>query len=250
MQDLVLIPGLNNTAAVFDDVMRLLPSHVKAHALDLAPLEEVEAIADAVLAQLPAQFWLCGFSFGAYVGLAILERAPHRVLGFALVCSSPAADSDAQLMARRAAIQKAQGGHYIELVAAQASHAFHPQSLKDHALMDRRMAMVTEYGAQRFVAHQRAAMARSDRRKVLDGTRPTLVVAGEMDPLFTPSSLRELAQTIPDCQFEVVEAAAHLVPMEQPARLAIMLAGWIDGQTTTPTGKPIFEARPTHSKAY
>ena len=73
---LVLVPGLNNTSAVFDGVVRALPPQVQARTVDNPPLETVEAIAQVLLQQLPERFWLAGFSFGGYVALALLEAAP------------------------------------------------------------------------------------------------------------------------------------------------------------------------------
>ena len=64
-QHLALVPGLNNTSAVFDGVVAHLPAGITPHALDNPPLETVEAIAQAWLAQLPERFWLAGFSVTA-----------------------------------------------------------------------------------------------------------------------------------------------------------------------------------------
>ena len=52
-QKLVLIPGLNNTQAVWDGVVAALPPGVLALAQDNPELESVEAIAQALLAGLP-----------------------------------------------------------------------------------------------------------------------------------------------------------------------------------------------------
>ena len=76
---LVLVPGLNNTHAVWDGVVAALGASAQCSALDCPALDTVEAVADALLAQLPERFWLAGFSFGGYVALAMLERAPQRV---------------------------------------------------------------------------------------------------------------------------------------------------------------------------
>lgn len=89
--DLLLLPGLNNTGAVFDGVVAHLPASLRVHCPDLPALDRVEALADAVLADAPERFWLGGFSFGGYVAMAVLERAPERVQGIALICSTPRA---------------------------------------------------------------------------------------------------------------------------------------------------------------
>ena len=43
--ELVLIPGLNNTRAVFDGVLAALPPTLYPHAVDCPPIDSVEGIA-------------------------------------------------------------------------------------------------------------------------------------------------------------------------------------------------------------
>ncbi|MFM1855357.1 MAG: hypothetical protein RLZ83_666, partial [Pseudomonadota bacterium] len=104
---LLLLPGLNNTAAVFDGTVAALPQGINARAVNLPALDTVEALADHVLACAPGRFWLAGFSFGGYVAMAVLERAPDRVIGVALICSLPGADTPAHIARRHAAIEAA-----------------------------------------------------------------------------------------------------------------------------------------------
>lgn len=223
---LVLVPGLNNTAAVFDRLLPHLSGAAQATVVDNPALETVEAIAEVLLPTLPPRFWLAGFSFGGYVALAMLEAAPQRVQGIAMICTSPAADGPAARPRREAALQAVAQGRYIEMVEAQTSAAFHPESLKDDRLMAERRAMVQAYGPQRFAAHLRATMARPDRGGLLDGRRPTLVVGGAEDALFPPSALA-YAASIPGCVHATIERAGHLLPMERPDELARHLIAWM-----------------------
>jgi pimeloyl-ACP methyl ester carboxylesterase len=226
-RQLVLIPGLNNTRAVFDGVLATLPSSVAGMALDNPALDTVEAIAAGHLAQLPARFWLAGFSFGGYVALAMLEQAPERVQGIAMLCTAPFADSEAAAQKRLASLEAVAQGRYFELVAASAAGAFHPDSLANAQLMAAREAMVQDYGPARYAAHVRATAARPDRSHLLDGKRPTLVLAGSHDPLFTPEALAAYAARIPGAQQCVVGPAGHLAPMEQPRAVADALVQWM-----------------------
>jgi pimeloyl-ACP methyl ester carboxylesterase len=222
---LVLIPGLNNTAAVFDRLRARLPADVPAIAVDNPALETVEAIAQALLPALPPRFRLVGFSFGGYVALALLQAVPERVSGVAMVCTAPNADTPAAAARRAASLQVVAEGRYVEATMAQAANAFHPDSVGDATLMAEREAMVRAYGPERFAAHVRAAIARPDRTALLDGRHPTLVVGGSHDALFTPQVLA-YAEHIPGARRVTIEGAGHLVPMERPAELAQCLADW------------------------
>jgi pimeloyl-ACP methyl ester carboxylesterase len=93
--------------------------------------------------------------------------------------------------------------------------------------MRERMDMVRAYGAERYVAHVRATIARPDRHHLLIGDRPTLVVGGSHDSLFTPDTLAAWAGRIPGARHVTVAGAGHLVPMEQPAALSQALRTWM-----------------------
>lgn len=227
---LVLIPGLNNTASVFDGVVDAIRDSTQVQPVDCPELSDLNEIAQVLLQQLPERFWLGGFSFGGYVALAMLELAPERIEGIALICSSPTADTPVQTSARQAAIARASQGDYLEMIEAQAVHAFHSDSLANEALMLRRRAMVQKYGVSRFVAHQKASIGRPDRSALLDGTRPTLLVAATDDKVFPFAALAALADSIPGAEFALVKQAGHLLPMEHPVQLAQALTRWMATQ--------------------
>lgn len=229
MKNLVLIPGLNNTAAVFDGVVSAMPSDVAVHAVTCEALPTVEAIADALIDKLPERFWLGGFSFGGYVALAMLERYPERVQGIAMLCTAPFADTEAQKELRVKAMEKARAGDYKQMIAAQAANAFHPDSLKNATLMAARDAMVDDYGVDRFVAHMQAVMARPDRQALLDGALPTLVMSASHDNVFPHQKILEYGERIPGARLVCIEDAGHLAPMERPEAFAQALHAWISG---------------------
>ncbi|GAA5232883.1 alpha/beta fold hydrolase [Verticiella sediminum] len=230
MPELMLIPGLNNTGDVFAGVVQALPVGVTAHCPSCPPLERVEAIADALLETAPERFFLAGFSFGGYVALAMLARVPQRVAGIALICSDSGADTPAQRERRRAARQRAADGEYEAMIEAQAGNAFHPASLARPDLLAARRRMVSDYGAERFIAHTEAVMQRPDRTGLLDGLRPTLFVAASDDAVFPPAGVQARAAAVPGAQYVCLPDAGHLLPMEQPRALADVLAAWVSAR--------------------
>lgn len=223
---LVLIPGLNNTRAVFDQVLSALPEDLDAIAIDNPALPSVDDIAQQLLPTLPERFWLAGFSFGGYVAMGILAAAPQRVQGIAMICTSPAGENPMAAAKRQAALDAVAQGRYFDMIDAQAANAFHPDSLENHELMQARKAMVRNYGPERFSAHLRATMSRPDRSSLLDGTRPTLVISSSHDQAFTPEVMA-YAKAIPGVREIFIRGAGHLVPMEKPVELARALADWV-----------------------
>lgn len=227
-QHLVLLPGLNNTGAVFARLQQALApvAGLQTWAPDNPALPSVQAIAQALLPTLPERFWLAGFSFGGYVAMALLDAAPERVQGLALVCSAPGGESPAAAARRQVALDALAQGRYFEMVQAQAGNAFHPDSLRDEALMREREAMVRAYGPETYAAHLRAAMTRPDYSHRIDGQRPTLAISSLQDAVFPPAAMA-WAEQRPGVRHERIDGAGHLLPMEQPQALAQVLARWV-----------------------
>lgn len=57
---------------------------------------------------------------------------------------------------------------------------------------------------------------------------PTLVATGAHDRFAPPDSARTLAEAVAGARVEIVEDAGHQLPVEQPARLAALLGGFLE----------------------
>lgn len=225
---LAMIPGINNTARLWGPVIEHLPRWVSAHALDCPPLNRVEEIADELLARLPEIFCLCGFSFGGYVALAMLDKAPERISSLILINTTMAADNEAQIAMRQQAIAKAESGGHEALVEAQAPKVFHPHSLIQEVIANARTAMVKEYGPERFIAHLNASIARPDRCDMVSQLDiPTLVLAAENDQVIPVQRQLAMANFIKKSTFTTIPESGHMMPLEKPAELANKLTEWL-----------------------
>lgn len=168
--NILLIPGINNTARTFDGVVANLPSGLTGIAVDCPALNTVEAVAEALLAEAPEKFIACGHSFGGYVALAMLDLAPERLAGIALINSNDWADSETLAATREQKAAQALGGAYEELANAASARAYHPDNAGRADLLEERAAGLLGYGAERYAAHSRACAARPDRGALLAAT--------------------------------------------------------------------------------
>lgn len=66
---------------------------------------------------------------------------------------------------------------------------------------------------------------------------PTLIIAGENDPIWPPASLQGIAAAIPGAQFRIIEGAGHSPYFEQPVQFNAALAKFLQGERydTLPT---------------
>jgi pimeloyl-ACP methyl ester carboxylesterase len=58
-------------------------------------------------------------------------------------------------------------------------------------------------------------------------TAPTLIIWGKQDGLTPPVYASEFARLIPNSRIEMIEGAAHMAPMEQPAAVATLVRHFI-----------------------
>jgi poly(3-hydroxyoctanoate) depolymerase len=73
--------------------------------------------------------------------------------------------------------------------------------------------------------------------------QPTLVLAGDDDPIVPLVNARILARCIPNARLHVVQGSGHLFVLEQPARTAAVVAGFLElagevGHGARTTGGP------------
>jgi len=118
-EPLVLLPGLSNTAEVWDAV-RARPGPVDCIVPEHGTSASVDEIAAAHLAALPGRFALAGFSFGGYLALAMAAQVRNRITRLALISRGPGNDSPQGRANREKLIGLARQGHYDTIDARMA----------------------------------------------------------------------------------------------------------------------------------
>ncbi|MBS0336596.1 MAG: alpha/beta fold hydrolase [Proteobacteria bacterium] len=228
MAPLLLLPGLSGTPELWDEVRAALPAGIACTALENPPLDDMDAIADALLAIAPPRFALAGFSFGGYVALAIAARAGDRIERLALLSTGANADSAEAAANRGKFIELANSGGYSSIDGKLTRFLLHRDRQEDAAIAAKRARMSQAYGVERYVAHQRACMARPARDAALASIRvPTLVAVGREDRITPLAQHEEMARRIPAADLVVFERCGHLVPLEAPLPLAGALTKWM-----------------------
>ncbi len=197
----------------------------------------IAAMADAILAQLPERFALCGHSMGGYVALEIARQSGGRLAGLALLGSSAAADTPEQRAARDAVI--AQAGQDFDGVAERLAPAMLSRASRAMpGLLAETRAMLMRCGGSIFAEQQAAAAARPDYRASLASIAvPTLVLAGDADRIVAPDRSREIAAAIRGATLETLLDCGHLPQREAPGPVAFFLRQWADEVTKPRSGR-------------
>lgn len=233
---LLLIPGLLNSARVFDGVRAGLDPQLDVRVADVQTQSSLDTMAlDAwgSLADVPAAqpLVVAGYSMGGYVALQMLSTPRRQVQGLALICTSARADTPEGQTLRERAIG-AMERDFGRYVGALLGFLVTPQRQADAALMARIRDDMLAVGAATAIRQHRAVALREDRRALL----PQLdliahVIAAGADPVTPPALSSELAAAIPGAQLTLVDAVGHLLPFERPAEVAACLSDLVSRVT-------------------
>jgi pimeloyl-ACP methyl ester carboxylesterase len=198
--------------------------------------ETLAAMADAVLAAMPARFTLVGLSLGGYVAFEIVRRALGRVERLALLDTTAAADTPARRAGRLADIAAVEAGGIEALIPELPGRWLLPAHRQRQDLVALMASMARRIGATGQKNQQRAMLGRPDSLADLGAVRvPTLVLCGAGDAVTPPADHEAIAARISGARLVVVPDSGHLSAIEQPAAVTAALARWL-ADTATATG--------------
>ncbi len=199
-----------------------LPGHGRSSGVE-GP-GSVEESADIVLAFLAAvtsrPCVLVGRSMGGAIALTVATRAPERVRGLVLACTSACFGlTDAMLATAR---DVARG----RLPQQFTTDTFSPATGLD-VMREAWMEQVKTDPRVRLTDLQ--ACRAFDGRPLLGRLRmPALVIAGADDAISPPAQSEELARGIAGARLEVLAQAGHQAPLEQSDAFNGLLASFVD----------------------
>ena len=197
-----------------------------------APVLNVTQLADDVLALLDhlniSEAVFAGCSIGGYVMLEVWRRAPHRMLGLAIVCSKPQPDAEANLGKRVETIAK------IREEGTAATFDTNTQTLIGTTARQTHPAIVAELRSrmtltpEAVIAVQAGLATRPDSvPTVATIDVPLLVICGGEDPGITPAEMQAFVAAPGGCEFHLLANAGHFAAYEQPQKVAELFATWL-----------------------
>jgi pimeloyl-ACP methyl ester carboxylesterase len=227
-RELVLVPGLNCTGALFAPQIEGLSDLASCHVADHGSADSLEAIAAGVLAAAPASFALAGLSMGGYVAFEVLRQAPERVERLCLIDTRAAMDTAEDAERRRRTIALAEGGEFEKLHEILWPRLVHPSRTGDRALEDIVLGMMRDTGPARFVRQQTAVLNRRDYAPTLRAiAAPSLIIVGEQDAITPPEASEEMRRLIQGASMVRVPVCGHLSTLERPEAVTRLMREWL-----------------------
>jgi 3-oxoadipate enol-lactonase len=178
--------------------------------------------ADHLLAELDARYatgpvvWI-GLSLGGMVGQELALAHPRRLKALVIANSTSRYDEAGRAQwAQRIAAVEAGGPEAVADGAMQRwfSPAFHAERPAAVARWRRRVATTPKAG---YLGACHAVMHMDTAALLPRVALPVLVIAGALDQGAPPAMSQAIAQAIPGARLEVIDEAAHLSVLEQPA---------------------------------
>lgn len=210
----------------------LIPQPLPGYAGTPAPEKySAEALADAMLAELPAPITLCGWSMGAMLALVAAHRHPDKVERLILVGATA---SFVQRDGWEHAMPVGVLNGFTALVGADAMAAlgrfivlFNRNDSNARNLTKTLSSFETPPSE---VLDAGLTLLREMDLRELAGSvsQPTLLIHGEHDPLMPLEAARWLAETMPDARLEIMANSAHAPFLSDPARCAALISDFLD----------------------
>jgi 3-oxoadipate enol-lactonase len=163
--------------------------------------------------------WLAGLSMGGYIAFEYWRQFSNHLRGLILSNTKPTADNEAGKTPRRAMGQKAlEQGTWSAVEPMFAKMLAEPTRTSNWEVVELVQTMMQMVSPPTIAAAQNAMAERRDFTEQLDTIRvPTLVIAGESDPIAPAAEAERWCRQIPNSTFEIIPHSAHLSPLENPA---------------------------------
>lgn len=229
MRNIVLIPGLLNTAALYNLQVNYLSNYYNVTVADHTQFETISQIAEDILVnQAPDNFVLGGLSMGGYIAQEILRQAPERVNGLILMNTSARRDTPEQTSRRMAIMNATQSGRFKGVTQHLLPNLVHKDALENPLITNVIIDMAQEIGRDAFIRQQKAIINRIDSRETLKKvTVPACVIVGNHDKLTPPDKAREMASLLPSAELHILENCGHLSPLECPDDITEIIANFM-----------------------
>lgn len=194
----------------------------------------MDALTDALLADVSAPITLCGWSLGALLALHAAQRQPHKIARLILIGATPsfvqrpnwphgmtpaalaefadAVNTDAKTALKRFIALFNQNDVNARTIGRDLARALATDALPDTATLAVGLALLRN----------------TDLRSVLPGIQqPVLIIHGAHDPLMPLAAAEWLTAALPQARLAVLPDAAHALFLSNPARCAALIADFM-----------------------
>jgi len=162
---------------------------------------------------------ICGLSMGGYVALEFSHLFSTRVSGLVLAGTRAPADNEQEKLVREQQAQRILAEGMNGIAEATLPKLLAPKTLNEKPEVEAQVReMILRANPQGAAAAQRGMAVRRDYSRDLQSIAVgALVIVGREDPIRPVADAEFMHRMIPNSRLEIIEDAAHMTNMEQPA---------------------------------
>ena len=221
---IVLLPGTLCDEQVWDKVIAELSSAQPVITKPLGSHSNWDDELTNLVADLPKEFILVGFSLGGIAALALLNQYPERVKRLILVASTALADPEESQARRRELLALAEKNGDFKALALMQISPCDQQNLGEHGV-DLAVQMAKRFSIDQYACQTELACSRQDTRAALtQSTLPVDLIYGSEDQACGEDKQLLIGQSCHQAKLHRVEGAGHWLPLSHPERVAAIIS--------------------------
>ena len=231
-ESLVMIPGTLCDERIFAHQARNLKRQYNVILVDYKSLRNTDNWSYELLAKLPPNFSILGFSLGGIWAIELLRLAPQRINRLALVASNaePASRSSTQRSKEMWAHWKSSGPKSV-IANASKKYFHYPKDFKKHFPLLEDMAVKTKTRAAKS-CFEWASSRTSGYQIISNFKNPVLLVSGQKDYLCPKKLQKKMAQENSSTTWIEIPRCGHFITLEQPKKLTQLIQNWLNLPST------------------
>lgn len=220
----IILPGWGGNELLWQYQQQHLQAVADTRVIVITDQTHIEKMADAILAQAPEQFILCGHSLGGWAAQWIALKAPERVSQLILLGTWTGASSPELLQLYQVMRQRIIAGEMQALLQELRPQMVAPVHCENPQIMAQLKQAHAQFPAQGLLNQTEIEIQGGDTAALLPQIHcPTLVIHGRQDSFFSLASAQQLQQKIPKARFVVIEDCGHMLSVEQPQAVTALL---------------------------
>lgn len=171
-----------------------------------------------------------GISIGGMIAIDLTHRHPDRVSAAVLACTAPQIGTPEMWNERIAAVE-ASG---VESIADGILERWLPESFRAvrQAELSAWRAMLCATTANGYAASCAAIRDANLTAATAQLRRPVLCIAGELDPVTPPTTVRDMSLTIRQAEYVEIPNSGHLPPIDAPEQFSAAVAAFATRSAT------------------
>lgn len=218
---LLLIPGVLCDYGLWQNLPHLIADVADVYHASIPRQDTISQMTFEALRQTPEPCIAVGFSLGGWIALQMAHLEPSKIQGLILISTSNGQLSENTQNAMRHAIQLIKQDEFAQYIEKSCSLYLTKQHANDPKMTQQLTEMMLRIGPTTAITQYSAILKVTTPFGFIDQIRcPVKVISGRYDRRHSLQSQQAFANEFKNAQLQIVEDAAHFVPIEQPELLA------------------------------